>query len=168
MTTFGGALTRAGSVIVVLICAYMNVGVTRDTGGFTFWEQLGGVGILMMGLVAGYRSIIQSSADSSSAKPANSSKIAMLEGATIIIVHLPQTLLFYLAVAPQHIAPSSLNMSLIMLGGFQVLLFFTWYVVLAHFAGQAQRWFLDASVQRWMGLVTACFLIGFGVQSLIS
>lgn len=88
----------------------------------------------------------------------------LLEGCLITMLN-PKSAIFYLAFLPQFIGPADpvLQKSMF-LTGIHIVQSMVWMVIVSAGVDQMRRFFLNATVRRWLDGGSGALLVGFGVR----
>jgi threonine/homoserine/homoserine lactone efflux protein len=171
---------RAGLAVAggaTLMTVLMNLGAllihiiglrtTLHSSDFVLVEHMGGGGIVVMGLWAGYKSLMQRPTEKSTRQTHPGNKFGFLQGMMVMATYIPQTLIYYNMIVPQSIKPSMVTTAIIALSGLEIGLILVWHSLIAIVATQAQGWLRDTRFEKGLSLATACLLVGLGMRILI-
>jgi threonine/homoserine/homoserine lactone efflux protein len=162
----GGTVTTAVFVVTALLLVSGNmVNVSLHTA--KVYQQVGAIFILLMGIIAGYKSLFAK--EKVSKAPASSNQItkSFFTGIGLMAPYFPQAILFYTVILPHHSSATNLNSTILLMGFIKIALTLGWYSSLATAAKSIQTWFFNSHIQRLVEFTAACFLIGISVTLLL-
>lgn len=162
----GAALTAALMVIMALFLHMAGFSAILDLDGMMIIERIGALGIIGMGLYAGYKSLMPSDNTSKSDVDSNA-RFGFVQGMMVMATYIPQALVYYNVVVPQTIDPESIMTTIILLGSLKVALIFGWHAAIAFMATRTQKLVNTNRFGKFFEVATACLIIGLGINILI-
>lgn len=130
-----------------------------------FFQQVSAILILMMGLHAGYRSLVGGQQPDNQLPQSSQRKQCFWAGFLLMLPHLPAAILFYTVILPQY-ASDLANMVLLM-GLLKIMMTVCWYSALSFAAKPIQKWLNNVKIQRALEFGVACFLVITGITILV-
>ena len=101
----GASLTAALMVIIALLIHIVGFTAILDSEGMIVIEQIGAIGIISMGLYAGYKSLWSTSNAIAKTSASTSNSLSFIQGMLVFATYIPQSLVFYNVILPQTVEP---------------------------------------------------------------
>lgn len=164
----GATVTSILMVIMAIILHSVGFSAILDMDSMTAIEQIGALGIILMGLNAGYKSLIPRNNETSS-EISSSTRFGFAQGMMVMATYIPQALIYYSVVIPQTVEPQAIMTAIIILGGLKVALIFGWHSLAAIVINRAQTVVKTNNKQigKFFEVATACLIVALGINILI-
>lgn len=161
----GGAATTTFFVaIAVMLTAGSFINVSLSTA--EYYQKGGAIFILVMGLVAGYKSLFAQNKVTKAAPSSNQTAKSFFTGMGLMTPYLPQAILFYTVILPHHMQTINLLNGILLMGLIKIVLTISWYSVVSVAAESIQTWFFNPRIQRFVELTMASMLVGISLTLL--
>lgn len=163
-----GATLSTALILAAVIAAYLfGYSLILDDGTSKATEQLGASFIVMYGLFLGGKAVRTSLSSEQTSTPMSVQYLSFLQGVMIVMVSIPQSIIFYVVLVPQAVDHTMLLQTIICLGTVKVGLMFCVHAALVAIATRAQPWLDSPLVSRGLDVVMASLLVFFGVNLLV-
>ncbi|GEM_PF-2405240 len=165
----GGATITSILMVMMALAIYsteFSTLIASDSGMMQSIEQIGALGIIIMGMIAGYKSLWAKHDESTSDSQTNT-KFAWLQGMMVMATYIPQALVYYNVIVPKTVEPYAVVSTIILLGTVKVILIFGWHVMIAFVATRSQNWMTNKRFGKTLELATACLIMALGINILI-
>lgn len=163
----GGAVTTAVFAAIALMLTTNSFLSEISINTATYFQQVSGVLILLMGLHAGYRSLFATHRQEKQLSHSSQVKQCFLTGFLLMLPHLPAAILFYTIILPQYANAADLTKMVLMMGILKIMMTVCWYSAISFAAKPIQRWLNHAKIQRALEFSVACFLVVISITILI-
>ncbi len=163
----GATLMTVLMNLAALLIHVIGLRATLHSSGFLLVEHVGGFGIVVMGLWAGYKSLLPRPTEGPTGQTHSDNKFGFLQGMMVMATYIPQTLIYYNMIVPQSIKPAMVTTAILGLSALEVGLILVWHSLIAIVATQAQGWLRNTRFEKGLSLATACLLVGLGMRILI-
>ena len=162
----GGAATAALFVAVSLTMTRFDV-VGQPLHAGNYYQQGGALFFLMLGLISGYKVLASRQVSHSTGAKPDRLLASFFTGMGLMAPYLPQAVLFYTVILPQHTLTGELASDILLVGTLKIGLTIGWYSLLAQAAQSIQTWFFHQHTQRVVESVAACLLLVISITMLI-
>jgi threonine/homoserine/homoserine lactone efflux protein len=169
-----GVAVSAGAGITAMLMVVMGllihvVGFTSilDSDGMIIIEQIGAIGIILMGVYAGYKSLWSTSSSSVESDSDAGSRLSFVQGMLVMATYIPQALVFYNMIIPKTVEPQSIITTIIFVGALKVAMIFGWHAGIAFVATRTQNWTSNNLFGKALEVTTACLIMVLGISILV-
>ena len=159
----------ATSVIMVLIALLIHsTGFTTfdESSSMFLIERIGSIGIILMGLFAGYKCMFVKAAEPSEGEPI-CTRTGFIKGMCLMATNIPQALLFYTVIMPQTVEASEMASTIIGLGSLKVIMIFGFHAIVAIVADRSKNFSGNKRTKTVFDFALAALIVGMGVNMLI-
>ncbi len=164
----GATITSIIMVIAALLLHLLGVSTILESPDMMIIERIGALGIIFMGLYAGYKSLLAGKKESSSVDIEHCTKIGFAQGMMTMATYIPQALIFYNLIVPQTAESQAIVPTILALGSLKVVLIFGWHSGIALVATRAQGWFGNRNqFGKLLEVTTAALILGLGINILL-
>jgi len=163
----GAAVTSALMVIMGLIVYTAGITSILDSDGMIIVEQVGALGIILMGVYAGYKSLWTTGNKIANPDMAIDNKRGFVQGMLVMATYIPQALVFYNMIIPKTVEPQSIITTIIFIGVLKVAMIFGWHSGIAVVATRTQNWTSNNVFGKALEVATACLIMVLGVSILV-
>jgi threonine/homoserine/homoserine lactone efflux protein len=132
-----------------------------------YFQQVSAILILLMGLHAGYRSIVGGQQPDNQLPSSSQHKQCFGAGFLLMLPHLPAAILFYTVILPQYASLNDLANMVLAMGLLKIMMTVGWYSALSFAAKPIQKWLNNVKIQRALEFGVACFLVITGITILV-
>ncbi len=165
------ALGGAAATVLFVVLAFLLT-TNRSLGHISintanYFQQISAVLILLMGLHAGYHSMVGSKQHDKELRYSNQRKQCFWAGFLLMLPHLPAAILFYTVILPQYANMNEPANMVLLMGLVKTILTISWYSALSFAAKPVQKWLSNVKIQRALEFGVACFLIITGITIFI-
>lgn len=169
----GGA--TATTLLLVLMALFLQcVGFSANFAAerMLLVERGGALGIILMGMYAGYKSLLFHSDDTatgkiSSGKELPGTKAGFVQGMMVTVAHAPQALLFYNVLVAQTVEPQAIPLAIIILGSLKITLVLGWHAAIAFCATRTLVWNGNKRFGKFFEVTAAGLIVVLGINILI-
>lgn len=163
-----GATLSTALILAAVVAAYLfGFSLLLDDSTSQAVEQFGASFIVLYGLFLGGKAVRRVLHSEQSSTPLSVQHLSFLQGMMIVTASVPQSILFYVMLVPQTVAPDALLPTIICLGSIKVGLVLVGHVAVAVIATRVQHWFESPFLSRGLDVAMASLLVLFGVSILI-
>ncbi len=162
----GGAFTTAVFVAVAILLTAGNL-INASLPTAHLYQQGGAIFILIMGLIAGYKSLFAKEQTQKEVTSTNQIVKSFFTGMALMTPYFPQAILFYTVILPHQTQAADLGGMILLMGLTKIALTISWYSLLSVAAKSIQEWFFNRRTQRFVEFSVACFLVGISVTMLL-
>ena len=165
----GAAITSTLMVLMALVfhTAGFSTIMESDNLFMTMIERAGASAIILMGVYAGYKSLLANDDEASDDETSENNKFGLLQGMMVMATYIPQALVYYNVIIPQTVEPQTIITAIIMLGTLKVVLIFGWHAIIAFIATRSQSWMANKRFSKFLEVSTAFLITGLGINILI-
>lgn len=151
-------------------------GLLIHTAGFSpmlesdhmfYIERMGAMGIIGMGLYAGYKSLFSQPDDTTETSVDFNIRAGFGQGMLVMTTYTPQALIFYNLIVPQSVERDAILTTIVTVGTLKVVLIFGWHTLIAMVATRSQNWLANKSFSTALEVATALLLVALGINILI-
>jgi threonine/homoserine/homoserine lactone efflux protein len=166
------ALGGAAATILFVVMAFLLTTNRSSLGHISintanYFQQISAILILMMGLHAGYRSMVCGQQQDKALPHSSQRKQCFWAGFLLMLPHLPTAILFYTVILPQYAHLNDQANMVLLMGLLKIMLTIGWYSALSFAAKPIQKWLNNVKIQRALEFGVACFLIITGITILV-
>ena len=162
----GASIAGVFIVIAGLIIHSLGFSAILDSSSMFVIEQIGAIGIILMGIYAGYQCLTASLDQENVELEGCVSNKGIMQGMGMMLPTIPHGLLFYNIIVPQTVELNSITSTIIGLGVVEVVLIFGYHAIVAFLAGRSQRLIQNVRVTKVLDFSLAILLVGMGVNIL--
>jgi threonine/homoserine/homoserine lactone efflux protein len=163
----GATVTAAVMVLSAIFIHLAGFSALLAAAELGIIEQIGAVGIILMGVYAGIKSLSAGRAEPSGTLPQAGSKAGFFQGMLMMATYFPQALVFYNMIVPKSVELSAIITTIILLGVLKVILIFAWHSGIAIIVTRVQSRMRGQRLGKLFELSSACLIIGLGVNILV-
>jgi len=168
MAVAGGATITATLMVIGGLYVHSSGLLSiLESSSMGLLEQLGGFGIVMIGIYAAYRClwVTGETEEVDAVRPGG--KAGFLQGMLLMATYIPQALIFYNVIVPQSVDTASIPEVIMALGGLKITLIFVWHSGIAFLAGRANNLMQNHLLGRVLEFALACLIVAMGVNILV-
>ncbi len=156
-------------VIVLAAMAIHSLGFSAvlDSSSMSIIEQIGAVGIILIGAYAGYKCLTASFEEADAPENAAGTKTRLLQGMGMMVPTIPHGLLFYNVILPQTVGIDALPSLMIWIGALEVAMLFGYHALVAFIADRSNKMVRNTRYKKVFDFSLAALLIGMGVNILL-
>jgi len=163
----GAALTATLMVVFGLLIHIAGFSMIFDSDGMIIIEQIGAIGIILMGISAGYKSLWKMDNIATLNNIDTSTRLSFVQGMMVMATYIPQALVYYNLIIPETVEPQAITTSIILLGTLKVIMIFGWHSGIAFAATRTQNWTGNYRFGKFLEVATACLIMVLGISILI-
>lgn len=163
----GAAVTATLMVVAALLIHLSGLTSVLDPSNMSIIEIIGAVGIILMGLYAGYKCLLAREQKSEASDVNTKNRASFFQGMAMMVTSIPHALLFYNVIMPQTVELADMTSTILALGSLKVLLIFGFHAIVALVAGYAQNWFSNNRFRTTLDFSLATLLVVMGVNILL-
>ena len=165
----GASVTSLAMVAMGLIVHHAGFSTFIEQDGMLFFEKAGAIGIIGMGLYAGYKSLAADKKESVSSDLSAKMQFGFGQGLMIMATYIPQALVYYNVIIPRTISFSQVAPTIVVLGALKVALIFGWHAMVAWLATRKQKIItLNKSPSgKVFEALTSVLIVGLGINILL-
>lgn len=161
----GATVTASLMVIMALLLHLAGFSAFLESDNILLIEHIGAMGIILMGLYAGYKSLWVN--DTENIDIQSTTKFGFIQGMMVMATYIPQALIYYNLIVPQTVESEAIVPSIILLGVLKVAMIFGWHSGIAFVATRAQNWAGNNRFGKILEVATAGLLMVLGFNILI-
>lgn len=161
----GASVTAALMVVAALLVHNAGFSALLQGDELSFIEQLGALGIIMMGLYAAYQCMF-SSREAPESVGSGKGAGGFMRGMMMMATYIPQALIFYNVIVPQTVTQSDAVPAILALGVLKVALIWVWHTGIAIVVTRKRIMRGGTRFARLLDFAAACLIIGMGVNIL--
>lgn len=162
----GAALTSVLMVISALVVHMIGFSTILESDSMIVIERIGALGIVLMGLYAGYKSLWSVDDKKSNDDTNPSNKFGFAQGMLVMATYIPQALIYYNMIIPQTVQPETVMTTIIVLGTLKVTLIFGWHALIALIANRSHNLVSNKRFGKFFEISTACLIMALGLNIL--
>jgi len=163
----GATLIAALVTVAALFIEGLGFREAIESSRLSIFEQLGASGIVLMGLLAGYRTLWPTVRTHQTTNQYTNTNRGFLQGVMISATYIPQALVFFTIIVPQTVKVESATTAILFLGGLRVCLNLFYHSLIAIIATRADRWMSNNRFEKWLELSAATLMVGIGTNALV-
>jgi threonine/homoserine/homoserine lactone efflux protein len=164
----GATLMAALVTIAALLIESLGFREAVASSRFYFVEQAGASGIVLMGLLAGCKTLWPAGHKNRATIRETGARRGFLQGMMIGATYLPQALVFFTMIVPETIGAGSATNAILFLGGLRVCLNLAYHSLIAMAATKAQGWLKNNRFEKWLELAASILMVGIGANVLLA
>jgi threonine/homoserine/homoserine lactone efflux protein len=162
----GASVTAVMMVVAALLVHNAGFSALLQGNELSFIEQLGALGIIMMGIYAAYQCLFNSQ-EGPKTVGAKKGAGGFVRGMMMMATYIPQALIFYNVIVPQTVAQRETIPAILALGALKVALIWVWHTGIAVVVTRRRTWVGGTRFGRLLDFAAACLIIGMGVNILL-
>ena len=163
----GAAATSVLMVLTALLIHATGFLAVLDSPSMVLVERFGAIGIIIMGVTAGYKCLTSTEQIPNSQTISTRSQISFVQGMCIMLTSIPHALLFYNVIMPQTVSPDAMFSSIVALGSLKVLMILGFHAGVAVAAAHSQKLGNRNRFQRPIEFGLASLLVAMGTNMLL-
>jgi len=163
----GATLTASLMVIMALLLHFAGFSTILESESMTFIEHIGAIGIILMGMYAGYKSLWAKGDEDKVNDKQSVTKFGFVQGMMVMATYIPQALVYYNLIVPQTVEPQAVFGSIMMLGILKVVMIFVWHSGIAYVAVRTQHWTGSNRFGKIFEVATAGLIMMLGINILV-
>ena len=163
----GATMTAALMVLMALVLHIAGFSTILESDNMMLIERVGALGIIGMGLYAGYKSLLSDENEDATTEINSTTKFGFMQGMLVMATYIPQALIYYNMIVPQTIEAQSIITAILILGILKVTLIFGWHSAIAVIANRTKTGVATHRFGKFFEVATACLLMGLGMNILI-
>jgi threonine/homoserine/homoserine lactone efflux protein len=164
----GATLVAALVTLAALFIENLGFREAIASNRLYFVEQAGASGIVLMGLLAGYKTLWPVCQKNQITVRETGARRGFLQGMMIGATYLPQALVFFTMIVPETIGAGSATNAILFLGGLRVCLNLAYHSLIAMAATKAQGWLKNNRFEKWLELAASILMVGIGANVLLA
>ena len=162
----GSAVTATLMVVFALVIHLAGLTTLLDPENMSIIEIVGALGIISMGLYAGYKCLLAKKDKTTVAEAETSSRASFFQGMAIMVTNIPHALIFYNVIMPQTVELADMTTTILALGSLKVVLIFGFHTAVAFVASFAQKWLNHNRLRTVLDFSMSSLLVLMGVNIL--
>ena len=135
----GASITAILMVIAGLVIHETELSKILDSSGVFVIEQVGAIGIILMGVYAGFKCMTATIDYGQEGEEQVATRAGLIQGMGVMAAGIPHALLFYNVIIPQTVELSDVTSTIIGLGGLKVMMIFGFHALVAIITGRSQQ-----------------------------
>lgn len=163
----GATLTASLMVVMALLLHLAGFSAILESDDMIIIEQIGAMGIIFMGMYAGYKSLWAKDTETKTSDIQPTTQFGFARGMMVMATYIPQALVYYNVIVPQTVEPQAIVPSIILLGGLKVIMIFGWHAGIAFVATRTQNWTGNNRFGKVFEVATAGLIMVLGINILI-
>ncbi|MEM8858643.1 MAG: LysE family transporter [Chloroflexota bacterium] len=162
----GASIAAILIILAGLIIHSMGFSEILDSSGMLILEQIGAVGIILMGLYAGYQCLAASFSEAEEHSEAAPAGTGLIQGMGMMVPTIPHGLLFYNVIIPQTVELEAVTSTIIGLGVLEVAMLFGFHAIVASVAGRSHSFVRNPRFKKVFDFSLATLLVIMGINIL--
>lgn len=162
----GATLVAALVTLAALLVESLGIREVIATSRLSVVEQLGASGIVLMGLLAGYKAFWPAGQKNQAPIRETKAGRGFMQGMMIGATYLPQALIFFTMIVPQTVGIRAATSAILFLGGLRVCMNLGFHSAIAILATRAQGWLRNNRFEKWLELSASVLMVGIGANVL--
>ncbi|MFK7803355.1 MAG: LysE family translocator [Anaerolineae bacterium] len=162
----GATATSVIMVLIALLIHFTGFMTFDESSSMFFVERIGSIGIILMGLFAGYKCMFANATDPVEGEQSYTTT-GFIKGMCLMATNIPQALIFYTVIMPQTVETSEMTATIIGLGTLKVIMIFGFHAIVALIAGRSKNLTSNRRVKTVFDFALAALIVGMGVNMLI-